>query len=253
MTDAPPRLSAPIVLVPGMGGVIPFAPRRRVPREYFPGVKAALEAAGNRVLVAQVSATAGVATRAAELRAFIEAHTSGERLHLIGHSLGGLDARYMISRLDMASRVRSLVTIGTPHRGTPFADWMCSRFSRIWQPIYRAFGVSDEAFFDLRLEACRRFNETVPDAPEVRYVSIAGQCTQPWLGYEWRLPARIVGRVEGPNDGVVSVASATWGERTEVWGGDHLNLVNWPNRHMQRAGAWKDRSSDYARLLNWLE
>ena len=253
MIDAPPQLSAPIVLVPGMGGVIPFAPKPRVPREYFPGVKDALEAVGNRVLVAHMSATAGVATRAAELKAFIQTHANNEPVHLIGHSLGGLDARYMISQLGMAAQVISLATIGTPHRGTPFADWMVSRFSRIWQPIYRAFGVSDEAFFDLRLDACRRFNETVLDAPGVRYVSVAGQCSRPWLGFEWRLPARIVGKIEGPNDGVVSVASATWGERTEVWGGDHLNLVNWPNRHMQKAGAWQDRVNDYGRLLRWLE
>jgi triacylglycerol lipase len=55
-------------------------------------------------------------------------------------------------------------------------------------------------------------------------------CEKPWLGPEWVLPYQIVNRAEGPNDGVVSVASAKWGEHTDLWDGDHLNLVNWPNR-----------------------
>ena len=32
---------------------------------------------------------------------------------------------------------------------------------------------------------------------------------------------------EGPNDGMVSLASARWGDHCEVWQGDHFNLVNW--------------------------
>src|SRR5262249_5187529 len=38
-------------------------------------------------------------------------------VHVFAHSMGGLDARYMISRLGMAKRVLSLTTIATPHRG----------------------------------------------------------------------------------------------------------------------------------------
>ena len=37
--------------------------------------------------------------------------------------MAGLDARYMISKLGMADKVATLVTIGTPHRGSYFADW----------------------------------------------------------------------------------------------------------------------------------
>ena len=55
------------------------------------------------------------------------------------------------------------------------------------------------------------------------------------------------------NDGIVSVASATWGERTEVWAGDHLNLVNYPNRRMRQAGEWTDRRERYGALLAHLQ
>jgi pimeloyl-ACP methyl ester carboxylesterase len=46
------------------------------------------------------------------------AQTGYERIHVIGHSMGGLIARYYVQRLGGDSRVHTLVTLGTPHRGT---------------------------------------------------------------------------------------------------------------------------------------
>jgi len=43
---------------------------------------------------------------------------------LVAHSMGGLDARHLIARLDPDRRVKSLVTVGTPHLGTPLASWL---------------------------------------------------------------------------------------------------------------------------------
>jgi triacylglycerol lipase len=225
---------------------------RRPGRAYFPGIREHLEAGGNTVLLPKVSATAAVATRAGELKAFLDREVGRRPVHVIGHSLGGLDARFMISRLGMENRVLSLTTVGTPHRGTTFADWGIARFARVLRPLFRAAGLPDDAFFDLMTERCLRFNEDVPDAPGVRYFAVAGVCDRVWLGPGWRLPARIVGRAEGPNDGIVSVASATWGERTDLWSGDHLNLVNWPNRKARRQGVWRDRAVDYGRLVGLL-
>ncbi len=37
---------------------------------------------------------------------------------VVGHSMGGLDARWCIEKLDGARHVDDLVTIGTPHQGT---------------------------------------------------------------------------------------------------------------------------------------
>jgi triacylglycerol lipase len=158
----------------------------------------------------------------------------------------------MISRLGMESRVLSLTTIGTPHRGSSFADWGWDRFARMVVPFLRCIGMPHEAFIDLRTDMCRRFNEEVPNAPGVRYFSVAGVCEKPWLGPEWRLPYAIVNRAEGPNDGVVSVTSAQWGEHTDIWSGDHLNLVNWPNRLARKRGVWCDRAPDYGRILRRL-
>lgn len=44
--------------------------------------------------------------------------TGSERVDVVGHSLGGLIARYYVQRLGGDLRVRTLVTLGTPHTGT---------------------------------------------------------------------------------------------------------------------------------------
>jgi triacylglycerol lipase len=46
------------------------------------------------------------------------AETGYERVHLIGHSMGGLVARYYVQRMGGDERVHTLVTLGTPHSGT---------------------------------------------------------------------------------------------------------------------------------------
>ncbi len=50
-----------------------------------------------------------------------------DRFHIIGHSQGGLVARQYIQQHGGHKRVKSLVTMGTPHHGTPTAvvgGWM---------------------------------------------------------------------------------------------------------------------------------
>ncbi len=49
------------------------------------------------------------------------ASTGADRVHIVGHSLGGLMARYYVQRLGGDARVDTLVTLGTPHRGSKIA------------------------------------------------------------------------------------------------------------------------------------
>jgi triacylglycerol lipase len=243
---APPR--APIVLVHGLLGFdrVKVGPLQLL--RYFPGIDDALEVSGYRVGVPSLSKTRGVARRAAELKRFLLDRFPGEKVHLIAHSMGGLDARQMISRLGMEDRVLSLTTIGTPHRGSNFADWGIRRLSRSVKPLLHFWGVPTEAFDDLTTEACARFNEQTPDAPGVRYYSVAGACPPALVPWQW-WPAMMLGPEMGPHDGVVSVASATWGEGVEVWDGDHMNLVN---RRNPRAPHWGNRPGEYLRLIERL-
>ncbi|MFG1912916.1 esterase/lipase family protein [Kribbella sp. NPDC048928] len=52
-----------------------------------------------------------------EIEAICEASGS-DQIHVVGHSLGGLIARYYIQRLGGDARVHTCVTLGTPHQGT---------------------------------------------------------------------------------------------------------------------------------------
>ncbi|MEU4682501.1 alpha/beta fold hydrolase [Streptomyces xinghaiensis] len=66
------------------------------------------------------SAAAALAERVEE----ICERTGRARIDVVGHSLGGLIARYYVQRLGGHARVRTLVTLGTPHSGTTAAPWL---------------------------------------------------------------------------------------------------------------------------------
>lgn len=237
---------APIVLVHGLLGfdrvkIGPFTVAR-----YFPAIEERLHAEGYRVGTPSLSKTRGISERAQELRAYLLQHFPNERVHIIAHSMGGLDARYMISRLGMAEGVRSLTTLGTPHHGSTFADWSLRRLARVAMPVAKFLGIPTQAFYDLTTESCRRFNEEIRDEPSVRYFSIAGRCPPECVAPLWKPSAIVVGRAEGDNDSMVSVASAQYGEVLDIWNADHMNLVNRINKRNPTA---RGTPNDYAALV----
>jgi pimeloyl-ACP methyl ester carboxylesterase len=65
--------------------------------------------------------TSDVRVAARRLAATVDAirgQTGYERIHVVGHSMGGLVARYYVQRLGGDAHVHTLVTLGTPHQGT---------------------------------------------------------------------------------------------------------------------------------------
>jgi pimeloyl-ACP methyl ester carboxylesterase len=74
------------------------------------------------------------AVRLAEEVETLVAETGYERIHVVGHSLGGLIARYYVTRLGGDSRVHTLVTLGTPHAGTLNAYAFQSNLCRQLRP-----------------------------------------------------------------------------------------------------------------------
>ena len=68
--------------------------------------------------------TRDVRHAAVDLAAAVErvaARKGYDGIHVVGHSLGGLIARYYVQRLGGDARVHTLVTLGTPHQGTLLA------------------------------------------------------------------------------------------------------------------------------------
>jgi pimeloyl-ACP methyl ester carboxylesterase len=63
---------------------------------------------------------AAAAHLGAEIERIVE-ETGYERIHVIGHSMGGLIARYYVTRLGGDAHVHTLVTLGTPHSGSYLA------------------------------------------------------------------------------------------------------------------------------------
>jgi triacylglycerol lipase len=97
----------------------------------------ATQAAHVQEIVARLQATAGLT----------------ERFSLIAHSMGGLVARRYIA--DHPNVVTGLVTLGTPHRGSPLA----TEFK--WLGFFMGARAAIE---DLKPERCARFNEQYPAA-----------------------------------------------------------------------------------------
>jgi triacylglycerol lipase len=60
--------------------------------------------------------------------------TGADRVHVVGHSLGGLIARYYVQRRGGDERVDTLVTLGTPHRGTASAYLLPTGLARQLRP-----------------------------------------------------------------------------------------------------------------------
>jgi pimeloyl-ACP methyl ester carboxylesterase len=95
---------------------------------------------------------------AAQLSGYVENvlnRTGATRVHLVGHSLGGLVARTYVQEFGGDKRVHTCITLGTPHAGT-----------------YAAYGGRGRAARQLRpsSELVMRLNDDAREVP-VRFIS----------------------------------------------------------------------------------
>jgi triacylglycerol lipase len=221
--------------------------------DYFRGVAEHFRANGLLVLAPQLDPTQGIAFRGDQLRDQIQmAFTSGtldpgQKTHIIAHSMGGLDSRYMLSPANphpIQVSIRSLTTVGTPHLGSPIADVvddpsLLSPFPHLpfatpmslLEPILNILGVSENGLRDLRVGSCRTFSAKYIDNPKVSYFSCAGtghpnfpQTSAPFMLFHQYISAA----TGQQNDGLVSISSANWGTFDPVtWPGDHVEEVGY--------------------------
>jgi triacylglycerol lipase len=228
-------------------GVLGFGSDLKVPlpAQYFNGVAAHLENQGHKVIAPSVDPIGGIAKRG---RQFAERILSvpleeGEKLHVIAYSMGGLDARYALSNIGeddvserVAERVQTLVTIGTPHRGSPVADAIANPklplFQKIPTLLREAFQGAAPALRNLTTEACERFNQETPDVKGVRYIEVAADALKAGNGlFLFKLAAAIGGIQSEVNDGVVTRSSALRDveghEHLEDWPVDHAGAIGW--------------------------
>jgi triacylglycerol lipase len=183
----------PIVLAHGFDG-------STTNRWAFYRVAETLRADGHLVHAAQVSPYKSVPVRAAELAKHVDLARAecrakpgcdASKVHIIAHSMGGLDSRYLISVLGYGDRVASLTTISTPHHGSHIADVLlklvpddfekaldaaASTWARTFTEADLADGSDVAGALRSISEAytAETFNPEVKDDPRVTYLSWAG-------------------------------------------------------------------------------
>lgn len=266
--DASRGLGAPypIVLAHGFFGFDDFAGAGFL--TYFYGVKDALEADGEvLVFTPEVDPFNTSEVRGAQLAARIEAileMTGHEKVNLIGHSQGGLDARVVAH--DRPDLVASVTTVATPHRGSRISDIILGlvaddRLGRLVDELVRAIGAPlfDElgeqtsvvaSLGQFSTEGAAAFNATYTDRIDVEYYSVTGVSDRAWgsacstaAAPPWidryaddrdsidlllSVAEEILDGGLGdpfPNDGLVRVVDARWGRFLGCVPADHLDEV----------------------------
>lgn len=185
--------------------------------------------------------------RAGQLKAAINEilrNTGSAKVHIIAHSMGGLDARRMISTMEMSSNVASLTTIGTPHLGTALADYLLERDDQaLLRTLERFTRLNLQGVKDLTTESCLRLNErlrTDEAANGVVYQTYASLEPADRIFTPLVPSHRFLLETAGENDGLVPVVSQRWTSTVEGDGAtkpvrqvdfpfpaDHLNQTGW--------------------------
>jgi len=131
--------------------------------------------------------------------------TGHERVHVVGHSLGGLMSRYLVQRLGGDRRVESLVTLGTPHQGSVWAHVVPT-------PLVRQLRPGSELLQKLAEPApgcTTRITAIYSDIDQMVVPTSSGRCDHPDLGAR-NVLVRGVGHLSLPiHRGVVDEVAAT--------------------------------------------
>jgi triacylglycerol lipase len=218
------RVSRPtrVAFLHGFGGFSELGVGR-LSSAYFRGVKGRLHARGIEASFVRVSPFASIMVRAAELSAALRDLGPG-RTHLVAHSMGGLDARFALTHLGLREDVASLVTVATPHAGTPIAD-----VSSYLLRASRFFEQNLGSVLDLTTARMAAFEAETPDVSDVQYACVVASPRRGALGVgPWLLPTYSwLRRRAGDNDGVVPVTSQRRGRELGHLDTDHWGSVGW--------------------------
>jgi len=235
----------PVILAHGTGG----AAKILGIVDYWWGIPDALENEGAEVYLTTVNGMDGTVDKAEQFKVQflqIRAISGASQFNIIAHSHGALYTRYAISNLELSPYVKSLTSIAGPHQGMMLADIIVKNVpgnvslitGNTLDFIYAYFfgDTSPDSLqnaYDVTTAHMKNvFNPNTLNVNTVYYQSWAAKakygCPNVILNPIWRMLASC----EGPNDGLVSVESAKWGnfcgvESAAWWspGCDHLNII----------------------------
>jgi len=206
-------------------GILGFSSFQLLGKEiqYFRALKANLHDCSTPIHFPALPSTGTIEQRAKILASCLD-EIPEQQIHLIAHSMGGLDSRHAICHLDPKHRIQSLTTIATPHRGSPLAEWFINK-----PGVIPALGrlITSPGLYELTPDACTRFNYKTPNRPDVTYQSYAGVRTTAEMPILFRPWSNMLELEEGENDSQVTKASASWGNFQGTLQADHLELSGW--------------------------
>ncbi|MCJ1483953.1 hypothetical protein MMC06_004121 [Schaereria dolodes] len=207
----------PIVLAHGLLGFdeLRLAGKLLPGVHYWRGIKEALAANDIDVIIASVPSSGSIEDRAAKLSDDILKKAGRNAVSIIAHSMHHL--------IEASSAFADFV----------FESIGPERLPRIYKAL-EFLRMDTGAFSQLTRSYMKEdFNPRTPDLEGVRYFSY-GATVEPSFWSAFRQSHRIIEREEGPNDGLVSVASSRWGGEAgykgTLVGVSHLDLINWTNR-----------------------
>jgi triacylglycerol lipase len=227
--------------IPGFGFLENF--------QYFNGIAKYLEENGFTVLSPNLKWTGASIERAQDLKDAILpllAETGADKVDLIAHSMGGIDSRRMINDLDMADKIASLTTIGTPHLGTALASLIVDHGGDELIRVAKAYlGADLEAGLDLTEEVSKQYNIDAEEKEAKNNVFYQTYC-----GFQDEkhttvvlLPAyKIILKLAGPNDGLIPADSQRWTDVRRAADGTEKKVVQkdfpFPADHLNQIGWW---------------
>ena len=212
-----------VVLAPGILGFGQFGPV-----QYFNGVAEHLQQTfpDLRVVAMTTRPLGTVAARAGFLAGqILEAFGPDEPIHILAHSMGGLDARFLVAKNvgGVGDRVKTVVGIGTPHQGSPVASILqkanpldvLPRLLKLNSAFLDELRAKADAVRDLSKDGAEAINRECPDSPRVRYLDVVGVGREGIFHTSAFFAATylFVHAVDGQNDGVVPVTSAQRGRQ----------------------------------------
>ena len=232
-------------------GILGF--REKFGVEYFRDVAEHFRAEGFAVLVPELDPTRGIEFRGNQLGDQINNGFQArlldrtQKTHIVAHSMGGLDSRYLLSPVSgkqLVAPVRSLTTISTPHQGSPIADLIDHPldllpfahlpFSPAGNPLELALnelGISLDGLRDLTTVSCQAFSAKYINEPTVAYFSVAGSGRPGFVPTASTLLLfhhYIFAKTGKANDGLVTTDSASWGTfDPATWPADHAEEVGY--------------------------
>lgn len=233
----------PVVMVHGWTGFQNIGPLT-----YYFNVQADIDALGYPIAVAVLDPYNSVDVRGPQLAAFVEQTLVVQRarkVNLLGHSQGGVDSRWVAADAGagLGDRIGALITLATPHRGTPVTDvalgLLPGNSEQILFLLLEFLGATQaqqsdaEASLYTLSEAYMQgeFNPTYLDHPGVKYWSWTGETCLAGLVCDDAVDPLLLWSYElimpfaGVNDGLVPLSSAQWGEFLGTIPADHIDEV----------------------------